>query len=98
MLEQGGDRGQAWRAAAGMLAPQIEADPDDPLLELGLAGRELYATLAPALRETTGIDIGLWREGIARVAATRRRPATCGRGAPGSGSTATSATGSTRRK
>src|SRR5438045_2008243 len=62
--------GQGWRAAAGMLAPQIEADPDDPLLELGLAGRELYSTLAGALRDSTGIDIGLWREGIAHVAAT----------------------------
>lgn len=69
VLEQGGDIGQAWRAAAGMLAPQIEAREDDPLLELGLAGRELYTTLAEALRETTGQDIGLWREGIAWVAA-----------------------------
>jgi glycine oxidase len=70
VLEAGGDMGQGWRAAAGMLAPQIEAEPDDPLLELGLAGRELYSTLAPALRESVGVDIGLWREGIAHVAAT----------------------------
>jgi len=70
VVESDGDLGQGWRAAAGMLAPQIEADPEDPLLELGLAGRELYSTLAGALRETTGIDIGLWREGIAHVAAT----------------------------
>jgi len=69
VLEPGGDMGQGWRAAAGMLAPQIEAEPDDPLLELGLAGRELYSPLAAALRESTGIDIGLWREGIAQVAA-----------------------------
>ena len=69
VLEQGGDRGQAWRAAAGMLAPQIEASPDDPSLEVGLAGRELYPSLAAALQETTGIDIGLWKEGIASVAA-----------------------------
>jgi len=70
VLESNGDMGQGWRAAAGMLAPQIEADPEDPLLELGLAGRELYSALAGALRETTGIDIGLWREGIAHVAAS----------------------------
>jgi glycine oxidase len=62
------DRGQAWRAAAGMLAPQIEAREGDALFELGLAGRELYAELAPALHESTGIDVGLWREGIANVA------------------------------
>ena len=75
VLEPGGDTGQGWRAAAGMLAPQIEAQPDDPMLELGLAGRELYSTLAPALREATGIDIGLWREGIAHVAATETESA-----------------------
>lgn len=70
VVEQGGDRGQAWKAAAGMLAPQIEANPDDPALELGLAGRELYTSLAESLRETTGLDIGLWRDGIASVAAS----------------------------
>jgi glycine oxidase len=53
-----------------MLAPQIEADGRDPLLELGLAARDLYPPLAEALRDTTGIDIGLWQEGIARVAGT----------------------------
>jgi glycine oxidase len=60
--------GQAWRAAAGMLAPQIEADGEDPLLAIGVAARDHYSTLGPLLREETGIDIGLWREGIARVA------------------------------
>ena len=69
MLEQGGDAGQAWRAAAGMLAPQIEAGPDDPLLPLGLAGRDLYPALAQALVEATGINVGLWHEGIAWAAA-----------------------------
>ena len=78
VLEPGGEIGQAWQAAAGMLAPQIEAHGDDPLLELGLAAREHYAPLAAELREATGIDIGLWQEGIARVARDRdrgRRPA-----------------------
>jgi glycine oxidase len=51
-----------------MLAPQIEADASDPLLRLGLAAREHYEALAADLHQTTGIDIGLWREGIARVA------------------------------
>jgi glycine oxidase len=69
IVEPGGESGQAWRAAAGMLAPQIEADASDPLLRLGLAARDHYEGLVPALQETTGIDIGLWREGIARVAA-----------------------------
>ena len=68
VLEAGGDIGQAWRASGGMLAPQIEADGRDPLLELGLAARDLYRPLAEALLDATGIDIGLWQEGIARVA------------------------------
>lgn len=70
MLDPDTNRGQAWRAAAGMLAPQIEAREGDALFELGLAGRELYSELAPALQESTGIDVGLWREGIANVALT----------------------------
>lgn len=70
VLEPGGERGQGWRAAAGMLAPQIETDYFEPLYELGVAGRERYAELARELLDTTGIDIGLWREGIAWVAGT----------------------------
>jgi glycine oxidase len=69
VVESGGELGQAWRAAGGMLAPQIEADGDDVLLDLGLKSRDMYASLTGALRDTTGIDIGLWQEGIARVAA-----------------------------
>ena len=68
VVEPGGEAGQGWRAAAGMLAPQIEAGPEDPLLELGLAAREHYRSLADELLETTGVDIGLWQEGIAAVA------------------------------
>lgn len=68
VLERGGELGQAWRAAAGMLAPQIETDYFEPLYELGVAGRERYVGLAEELKSTTGLDIGLWREGIARVA------------------------------
>jgi len=68
VFEPGTEVGQAWRAAAGMLAPQIEADGTDPLLEFGLRARDHYDRLAAELRESTGIDLGLWREGIARVA------------------------------
>lgn len=68
ILEHGGRIGEAWRASAGMLAPQIEARQDSATFEVGLAGRERYAALAGPLREATGIDIGLWQEGIARLA------------------------------
>lgn len=60
--------GEAWKAAAGMLAPQIEGDDGDPLFELGLGGREYYVTRAEELESATGIDIGLWQGGILRVA------------------------------
>lgn len=70
IVEPGGDTGQAWRAAAGMLAPQIEADASDPMLRLGLAARDHYQQLARTLHEAVGVDLGLWQEGIARVAGT----------------------------
>jgi glycine oxidase len=68
VLDPGGDSGQAWKAAAGMLAPQIEADGADPLLAFGVAARDYYAPLATSLGSSTNIDIGLWQEGIARLA------------------------------
>lgn len=71
ILEPGGHMGQAWKAAGGMLAPQIEADASDPLLTLGLAARDHYQPLAAALHETTGLHLGLWQEGIARVAGSQ---------------------------
>lgn len=90
ILEPDGERGQAWRAAAGMLAAETEAEPGDPLLPLARAGRDMYPELAQALKESTGIDIGLWRGGILHVALTegdvaelRARIAEAGRRAPG---------------
>jgi glycine oxidase len=62
--------GEGWRAAAGMLAAQIEAGTDDPLLNLALAGRAFYRRQADALRESTGIDIGLQLTGVLQMART----------------------------
>jgi glycine oxidase len=59
--------GAASPASAGMLAAQIEPD-DDAMLALAVRARDLYGPLAAELRETTGIDIGLWRAGILSVA------------------------------
>ncbi len=50
-----------------MLAAQIER-ADEALLGPSVRARDLYEPLAPALRETTGIDIAFWRSGIAAVA------------------------------
>ena len=68
VLDPDGARGQAWRASAGLLAPQIEGRQGDLLFELGLAGREMYCNLADALRDATGVDVRLWRGGSAAVA------------------------------
>jgi glycine oxidase len=70
VLDRGTEDGQAWRAAAGMLAAQTDGGGEDPLYEFGLAGRELIYAVAPELQESTGIDLALRRDGIARVALT----------------------------
>jgi glycine oxidase len=67
ICEPGPDPAAASGASAGMLAAQIEST-DEQLRALALRGRDRYDALAPVLKEATGIDIGLWREGIASVA------------------------------
>ncbi|MEX2155311.1 MAG: glycine oxidase ThiO [Gemmatimonadales bacterium] len=67
ICEPGPEPAAASPASAGMLAAQVEPT-DEQLRALSLRGRDLYESLAPALLETTGIDIGLWREGIASLA------------------------------
>ena len=68
VLEPGDRGGEAWRASAGLLAPQIDPQEDPPLFELGIAGREYYRDQAAALKEETGIDCGLFDGGILRLA------------------------------
>ena len=67
LYEPGPDPAAASPASAGMLAAQIEPD-DEALLALAIRGRETYEPLASLLQDTTGIDVGFWREGIASVA------------------------------
>src|SRR6267378_5344176 len=69
LCEPGPDAAAASAASAGILGAQIERT-DDALRALGLRARDLYEGLATELLETTGIDIGLWREGIASLAFT----------------------------
>jgi glycine oxidase len=59
---------EASSAAAGMLAPQIEADSIDDFFNLACRSRDLYADFAQALREETGIDIELDTTGTLYVA------------------------------
>src|SRR5437867_12494055 len=57
IFEPGPDPAAASPASAGMLAAQIEP-ADDVLVALSVRARDSYEQLGPALRETTGIDIG----------------------------------------
>src|SRR5437764_15455158 len=64
VIERGIPGAEASSAAAGILGPQMEADGPGPLLELGLASRALYPSLAAELRDATGVDVGYDRSGV----------------------------------
>jgi len=68
VLEPDDRPGQAWRTSAGLLAPHVSSGADDRLLELGVAGREYYRDRAPELEAETGMSLGLFDEGILRLA------------------------------
>jgi glycine oxidase len=69
-VERGRPGEEASWAAAGMLAPLVEAGGPGPLLELLLRSREMYPELAAALREETGIDVGYSDAGALSLALT----------------------------
>ncbi len=54
----------ALHAAAGMLAPQAEALPLGPMLDLCLDSRSLYPVWIERLETLTGLDCGYWNCGI----------------------------------
>jgi glycine oxidase len=72
IIDSGREAGIATQASAGMLAPLIESAPEDPLLGIGIRGRDLYRELAPALAEETGVEIGLVLDGVLHVAFTEQ--------------------------
>lgn len=57
LIERSSLGAESSSAAAGMLAPQAEADCDDDFFHLACRSRGLYPTFADALLEETGIDI-----------------------------------------
>jgi glycine oxidase len=59
LIERGGLGAEASSAAGGMLLPQVEADRHDEFFALACRSRDLYPSLAAALRDETGIDIEL---------------------------------------
>ncbi|HEX2094371.1 MAG TPA: FAD-dependent oxidoreductase, partial [Longimicrobiaceae bacterium] len=70
LLERGRPGEEASWAAAGMLAPLVEADGPGPFLDLLLRGREVFPGFAAALREETGIDVGYSDAGTLSLALT----------------------------
>src|SRR5687768_1462990 len=70
LVERGRLGGEASSAAAGMLAPQAEADDADGFFNLCRQSRDMYPTFVAALREETGIDSELDRTGTLYLAFT----------------------------
>jgi glycine oxidase len=68
LVERGALGAEASHAAAGMLAPQVEADRPDAFFKLACRSRDLYPAFSDALREETGIDIELERTGTLLLA------------------------------
>ncbi len=64
-------QGASW-AAAGMLAPQVEAEPgEETLLPLLLESRDMWAGFASELERASGIAVGYRTEGTLVVALDR---------------------------
>lgn len=80
IVDSGAEPGIATQASAGMLAPLVETHEKDALIGLTVRGRDLYRELAPVLREDAGVDVGLWLDGVLRLAFTEGEE-TQGRGA-----------------
>lgn len=59
LIERGALGTEASFAAAGMLAPQAEADGEDDFFTLACRSRDLYPSFAAALLEETGLDVEL---------------------------------------
>jgi glycine oxidase len=70
LIERAGLGAEASSAAAGMLAPQAEADFADEFFHLACRSRDMYPGFAAALLEETGIDIELETTGTLYLAFT----------------------------
>jgi glycine oxidase len=68
LIERGSLGAESSSAAAGMLAPQAEADVADDFFSLCRQSRDMYPRFAAALREETGIDIELETSGTLYLA------------------------------
>ncbi|ANE46330.1 hypothetical protein SY83_08620 [Paenibacillus swuensis] len=64
VLDSGGMGGEASGAAAGMLAAQAEMQQGGPLYAWALESRGMFPALAQELKNLSGVDIELMREGL----------------------------------
>jgi glycine oxidase len=79
LVERGMLGAEASWAAAGMLAPQVEADRADAFFEFACESRDAYPAFADALREESGIDIELDCTGTLYLAFTEEDERDCAR-------------------
>lgn len=70
VLERAIPGAEASTAAAGMLAPQLEAQGPGPMLELSLRSRGLYPAWAQRLQEESGVDVAYLPCGALQLAYT----------------------------
>jgi glycine oxidase len=70
LIERASVGHEASFAAAGMLAPQAEANSQDDFFRLASRSRDLYAEFAASLHEETGIDVELDTTGTLYLALT----------------------------
>ncbi len=70
LVERNRCGGEASFAAAGMLAPQIEADAPDAFFELACRSRDLYPAFAEELLDETGVCVELDNTGTLYLAFT----------------------------
>ncbi|HEX8127966.1 MAG TPA: glycine oxidase ThiO [Pyrinomonadaceae bacterium] len=79
LIERGETGAEASWAAAGMLAPQVEADRADEFFKLAAASRDAYPEFARELEEESGICVELDRTGTLYLAFTEEDEAECER-------------------
>ncbi|HYG12270.1 MAG TPA: glycine oxidase ThiO [Pyrinomonadaceae bacterium] len=79
LIERGEAGAEASWAAAGMLAPQVEADGADEFFKLAVASRDAYPAFARELEEESGVSIELDRTGTLYLAFTEADEEECER-------------------
>lgn len=77
VLERAVPGAEASSAAAGILAPRMEAHGQEPGRSHGIHSLGLYPTWVRALEEATGLGCGLWASGLYRVVGEGEDPEAC---------------------